>query len=102
MLARCILLAVALTIAAPCASESYRGTTGQIPPSKDAFYLQYESRARALRSEMIELQKADGGGLTVAHRTYLQAKADRLLAEYRENLAKVDPMSVNADGSPVR
>ena len=102
MLTRCTLLALSLAIAAPSASESYRGTTGQIPPSKDALYMEYESKARALQNQMIELQTADGGRLTAAHQAHLQAKAEALLADYRQDLAKVDPMSVNADGSPVR
>lgn len=101
MILRSILLAAAisgLSVQAP-GQGAFRGTTGQIAPSRDALNLDYENRAKALQQEMMVLKQTDGGMLTSAHLTLIQNKLQALLSSYHRDLARLDPLSVNADGS---
>lgn len=75
------------------------GGSGFERPSREAFYLTYESKAEALRDEMLALQQSDGGELTPQHRADLQERLEALLIAYRRDVTRADPMSVNADGS---
>jgi hypothetical protein len=81
------------------AQPSYRGTTGQVAPSRDALNLDYEKRAKALQRELTTLKQADRGVLTEAHLALIQTKLEDLLSSYESDLHRIDPMSVNADGS---
>ena len=78
------------------------GPSGFVRPSIEALMLDYETQAKALKAEMADLQKSDGGQLTSEHRAYVQQKLIALLDAFHGALRKDDPMSVNADGSPAR
>lgn len=101
MIALLLLLPAATAAPSPIAAQ-YRPVTGFIRPSKQSVDLEYSQKAKALQQEMLALQQSDGGVLTESHRAHLQAKAAELLASYREEMQKIDPMSVNANGTPRR
>lgn len=73
-----------------------------VQPGREALDLDYEGKAKALRAEMRMLKESDGGQLTVQHRTYLQGKLRALVSAYHRDVQRIDPMSVNADGSKPR
>jgi hypothetical protein len=94
--------AVAAAAMSPVGSSPFppiSGSPGHMRPSMRALVLDYETKARALRSEMAELKQADGGELTAEHRQYLTQKLTSLLDAYHGAIRKDDPMSVNADGT---
>lgn len=101
MLSRIVLFAAGLACASAALSDP-SPSLGHIKPSINAVVLQYEAKAKALQDEMSALQKSDHGQLTPEHRAYLQATANALIAAYQQDLAKVDPLSINADGTPRR
>jgi hypothetical protein len=78
------------------------GPSGHLRPSIESLMLDYEAQSKALKAEMADLQKSDGGKLTPEHRTYVQQKLIALLDAFHSALQKDDPMSVNADGRPAR
>jgi hypothetical protein len=101
MFARFVILAAGLACASPALCESF-ASSGHLRPSISAVMMHYESKAKDLKSEMAMLQASDRGQLTPEHHAFLQAKADALIAAYRQDLAKVDPLSINADGAARR
>jgi Skp family chaperone for outer membrane proteins len=101
MLCRFALFAAGLTFASAAVADP-SPHLGHIKPSISAVVMQYEAQAKALQTEMDALRKAVLGQLTPEHRAYLQATASALVAAYHRDLAEVNPLSVNADGTPVR
>jgi hypothetical protein len=75
------------------------GSSGQTRPSTQALVLDYETKAKGLRTEMADLKNSDGGQLTAEHQQYLTKKLISLLDAYHSAVRKDDPMSVNADGT---
>jgi hypothetical protein len=75
------------------------GDWGFVELSPPAVNLAYEREAEALRAEMHDLQKSDGGQLTTQHRAYIHDKAKALLSAYRRDVRLMDASAINADGS---
>lgn len=99
MILRVTLLAAGLTCASAAVSQemSYVGHTR---PGINAVVMGYVVQAKALQREMAALQRADNGQLTPEHRTFIQAKANSLIAAYHRDLAAANPLSINADDTP--
>ena len=75
---------------------------GFTEPYRADLNLAYEREARALQAEMHSLQEADGGKLTAEHRAYVEKKLKTLLDDYHRGVRRVDPATINADGSRPR
>ena len=79
------LLAAPFLLPAPASALSAAASRGgpagiTMPVAAPSHSLRWHDAIMALRAEGLKLQAADGGKLTEAHRTYLQAKFDAIRA----------------------
>ena len=103
MIVRSLFLA-AVAVAAPASARPDYGPQDLLPNAPYiapltpktivGLTLQNSAKLRAFHDEGLAIQRADGGTLTPEHRAALQAKLDRLVAEYRRSLHRADPWAV--------
>jgi hypothetical protein len=94
--------AAAVSLSIPAIAQERGGERLLWPDSGTALTYHYEQRAKALQAEFAAAKQSDGGTMTAEHLALFQQKLSDLLASYREELAKLDPNSVNADATQPR
>ena len=94
--------AAAASLSVPAVAQERGGERLLWPDSGAALTYQYEQRAKAMQAEFAAVKQADGGVMTADHLAQFQQKLSDLLQSYREEFAKLDPNSVNADATRPR